>query len=56
MGAIAEQPKPGATIGETFSCIIGKSKSDTKKIHTHISTSYSAKMRLYRLQSEKGFN
>lgn len=24
MGAIAERPKPGATVGETFSCIIGK--------------------------------
>lgn len=24
MGAIAERPKPGATVGETFSCLIGK--------------------------------
>lgn len=23
MGAIAERPKPGATVGETFSCLIG---------------------------------
>lgn len=24
MGAIAERPKPGATVGETFSCLIGE--------------------------------
>ncbi|XP_031620899.1 peroxidase [Contarinia nasturtii] len=30
MGAIAEQPKPGATIGETFSCIIGEQLTNTR--------------------------
>lgn len=30
MGAIAERPKSGATVGETFSCIIGESDIQLK--------------------------
>ncbi|XP_055315121.1 peroxidase isoform X2 [Sitodiplosis mosellana] len=30
IGAIAERPKPGATVGETFSCIIGEQLSNTR--------------------------
>lgn len=29
MGAIAERPKTGATVGETFSCLIGKCNPKT---------------------------